>query len=177
MQVDYVIYTPRLKLGLFALDHASELSIAIQDSPTLHQWIDWCHGDFDQQDAEDFIRATRLSWVKGNALGFAIFARDSHQLLGMVAVNEFYHTFNMASLGYWIADEFQGQGVGKEALEALIDFCFEQLKLTRLEIVCDPNNLASNKLALAVGGEFECEARNRFVFNGVPQTGKVYSVI
>lgn len=177
MLPDFQIITQRLQLRLLKTEEAPQFSQCVQQSPSLHQWIDWCHDTFSTNDAEQFILANRLNWVKADSYGFGVFEKDSQQLVGMVAINEFYHVFNMGSLGYWIADSSQGKGYGKEALEALIEFCFSQLKLTRLEIVCDLENLASQKLALACGAVKESIARNRFIFNDKPKDGIVFSLI
>lgn len=177
MLPDFQIITQRLQLRLLQTEEASQFSQCIRQSPSLHQWIDWCNGNFSTKDAEQFILANRLNWVKSDSYGFGVFEKDQQKLIGMVAINEFYHVFNMASLGYWISDSYQGMGYGKEALEALIEFSFSQLKLTRLEIVCDIENVASQKLALACGALKENIARNRFIFNDKPKDGIVFSLI
>ncbi|EKF9793731.1 GNAT family N-acetyltransferase [Vibrio cholerae] len=177
MTPDFQIVTQRLQLRLITADETEELVQCIRQSQTLHQWVDWCHALFSQQEAEQFIQATRLNWVKAEAYGFGVFERQTQTLVGMVAINEFYHTFNMASLGYWIGDRYQKQGYGKEALTALILFCFERLELTRLEIVCDPENVPSQALALRCGANREQLAPNRFLYAGEPKAGIVFSLI
>ena len=177
MSPDYQIITTEFILRLIDVEENEQLQRLIARSPQLHQWIDWCHDQFDQQETERFLLSTRLNWIKSDAYGFGIFRRNDGALLGMVAINEFYQTFNMASLGYWIADEYQQQGYGCKALNSLIEFCFDILKLTRLEIICDPNNIASQNLALACGAQFETIAANRFVLDGKPKRGAVYSII
>ncbi|MEI2563423.1 GNAT family N-acetyltransferase [Vibrio metoecus] len=177
MTPDFQIITQRLQLRLITATEAPELMQRIRQSQTLHQWVDWCHALFSTQEAEQFIQATRLNWVKAEAYGFGVFERQTQTLIGMVAINEFYHTFNMASLGYWIADDCQRQGYGKEALTALIVFCFERLELTRLEIVCDPDNVPSQMLALRCGAVQEQLAPNRFLYAGEPRAGIVFSLI
>ena len=177
MLPDFQIVTQRLQLRLLKLEEAEALSGCIRHSPSLHQWVDWCHDQFSEKDAEQFILANRLNWVKADAYGFGVFEKQTQRLVGMVAINEFYRVFNMASLGYWIADNHQHKGYGKEAVDALIEFCFSQLKLTRIEIVCDPENLPSQKLALACGALKEHIARNRFMFNDQPKDGIVFSLI
>ncbi len=176
MLPDFQIVTQRLQLRLLKLEEAQVLSDCISHSPSLHQWVDWCHDGFSKKDAEQFILANRLNWVKADAYGFGVFDKQQ-KFVGMVAINEFYRVFNMASLGYWIADDFQHKGFGKEAVDALIEFCFSQLKLTRIEIVCDTENLPSQKLALACGAVKENVARNRFLFNDQPKDGIVFSLI
>ncbi len=177
MLPDFQITTQRLQLRLLKLEEAEQFAENIRLSPSLHQWIDWCHDQFSTKDAEQFILSNRLNWVKSDAYGFGIYDRQQNQLVGMVAINEFYRVFNMASLGYWIADRHQKKGYGKEALDALIEFCFSQLKLTRLEIVCDVDNIDSQKLALSCGALKENIARNRFVFNDKPRDGVIFSLI
>ncbi|CAM2969257.1 GNAT family N-acetyltransferase [Vibrio neptunius] len=177
MGPDYHIITPRLVLKLIPQEDAKTLAQCVLQSPGLHRWIDWCHDKFTIQEAERFILATRLNWVKSEAYGFGLYRRSDHALIGMVAINEFYHTFNMASLGYWLHDSYHKQGYAKEALDALIEFCFAQLKITRIEIVCDPDNIPSQQLAESCGAQFEVSAENRYLFNGQPKQGLVYSII
>ncbi len=177
MTPDYCIITPRLELKLIPSEDAQVLQRSIVQSPSLHKWIDWCEPHFSLEQAEKFLLATRLNWVKSEAYGFGIYRRGDNCLMGMVAINELYHTFNMVSLGYWISDKFQRNGYAREALNGLITFCFEQLKVTRIEIVCDPDNRPSQELALACGAIFETRARNRYLFAGKPKEGLVYSVV
>ena len=177
MSPDFHIVTRNLVLRIIEASDAPEFAQCIQQSPSLSRWIDWCHTEYSQQEAEKFILATRLNWVKADAFGFGIFDRESDKLMGMVAINELYHTFNMASLGYWVADQYQRRGIAKEAMSALFEFCFAQLKLTRLEVVCDLDNLPSQHLIEACGAERETIARNRFIFNGEPKDGVVYAVL
>ncbi|MDA0147845.1 GNAT family N-acetyltransferase [Vibrio sp. LaRot3] len=177
MSPDYQIITPQFVLRLIGGECSEQLQTLVAQSPSLHQWIDWCHSDFSHSEAERFLLATRLNWVKSEAYGFGIFRRSDDKLIGMVAINELYQTFNMASIGYWIGDDYQKQGYAKQAVDALVEFCFDILKLTRVEIVCDPENQASQRLAIACGATFETLAANRFVFNGKPKQGAVYSII
>ena len=177
MSPDYRIPSNRITLRIIEASDAREFSQLVRQSSSLFKWIDWCTPGYSETEAEKFILATRLNWVKADAFGFGVFDNISGDLVGMVAINELYHTFNMASLGYWIGDKYQNKGVATEALQALINFCFEQLKLTRLEIVCDPDNLPSQRLIERCGAEKEAIARNRFVFNGKPKDGVVFSII
>ena len=177
MSPDYQIITSSLVLRLVDSEEDEELQTLIRQSSSLHDWIEWCHADFSLQEAASFIQSTRVNWIKSQAFGFGVYRRCDDRLIGMVAINELYHTFNMASLGYWIGDEFQQQGYASKAVSALCDFCFDTLKLTRLEIVCDPDNQASRALALACGAEFEAYAANRFLVNRKPKTGAVYAII
>lgn len=177
MSPDFQIITSRLCLRLINANEAEPLAMLIRTSPSLHQWVDWCHADFTLKEAQQFLLTTRLNWVKADGYGFGIFHRENGQLLGMVAINELYHTYNMVSIGYWIADKYQRQGNAREAITALVEFCFAKLQVSRIEIVCDPENLASQKLIERCHAKRESIARHRFLFHGEPRDGVVYSLI
>ncbi|WP_050918313.1 GNAT family N-acetyltransferase [Vibrio campbellii] len=177
MSPDFEIITPRLALRLIPSEHAHTLQRLLVESPSLHQWLDWCDEDVTLKDAQDFLLATRLNWVKTEAFGFGVYERESNSLVGMAAVNELYHTFNMASIGYWVADRYQRKGYAQESIRSLAEFCFAKLNLTRVEIVCDPDNTASQALIESVGAQNEAIARNRFIFHGKPKDGVVYSLL
>ncbi|WP_319536581.1 GNAT family protein [uncultured Vibrio sp.] len=177
MSPDFEIITPRLALRLIPAEDANVLHTLLAQSPSLHTWLDWCDENVSIKYTEDFLLSTRLNWVKTEAFGFGVYDRESNALLGMVAINELYHTFNMASIGYWIADRYQRHGYAQEAVCALAEFCFAKLSLTRIEIVCDPDNTASQALIESVGAHQEAIARNRYIFDGKPKDGIVYSLL
>ena len=177
MSPDFEISSCRLTLRLIPSADATQLSKLLKNSPSLHQWLDWCHKDLTFDEVHEFILATRLNWIKGQAFGFGVYESNTQHVIGMVAITELYPCFNMASLGYWIADDYQNQGHAKEAIQTLVTFCFNTLNLTRLEIVCDPDNAASHAVIKSVGAKQESLARNRYIFNGQPRTGVVYSLI
>ncbi len=177
MSPDFEIITPHLALRLIPVEDAPTLHQLLAHSPSLQTWLDWCDKDISIKDTQDFLLATRLNWVKTDAFGFGIYDRENNDLVGMVAVNELYHTFNMASIGYWVSDRYQRRGYAREAVCALAEFCFARLRLTRIEIVCDPDNIASQALIESVGALRETIARNRIIFNGKPKDGVVYSLL
>ncbi|MGR5133501.1 GNAT family N-acetyltransferase [Vibrio alfacsensis] len=177
MSPDFEIITPRLALRLIPSEDDHSLQNLLANSPSLHKWLDWSDKHITLKEAQDFLLATRLNWVKTDAFGFGIYDREHNNLLGMAAVNELYHTFNMASIGYWVADRYQRNGYAQEAVSALAEFCFDTLSLSRIEIVCDPDNTASQALIESVGAVKETVARNRFIFHGKPRDGVVYSLL
>ncbi|MDV7103037.1 GNAT family protein [Vibrio sp. TH_r3] len=177
MTPDTEILTKRLHLKILRQQDSYILSKRISHSISLHQWMDWCHCQFNEYDAQEFIRANRLNWSKGLSYGFGVFARENHLFVGMVAITEIHLISNSATLGYWIADDYQRNGFAKEALDALITFSFERLQLTRLEIVCHPDNIASHNVALSCGAYKEGLSRNRFIHHNMAKDGLVFSVI
>lgn len=77
MTPDFQIVTQRLQLRLITADETNDLVECIRQSQSLHHWVDWCHALFSVQEAEQFIQATRLNWVKAEAYGFGVFERET----------------------------------------------------------------------------------------------------
>ncbi len=54
-------------------------------------------------------------------------------------------------IGYWVHEDFTGQGIATETSAALIKVGFEVLGLNRIEIHCDPRNLRSAAVPRKLG--------------------------
>ena len=63
-------------------------------------------------------------------------------------------------VAYLLDKAYWGQGLGTEAAQAVLDYGFEQLGLSRLVCFIDPENLASMKVARNIGMTFEREGRD-----------------
>jgi RimJ/RimL family protein N-acetyltransferase len=59
------------------------------------------------------------------------------------------------TIGYWTAAPARGQGVCTRALRLLSHSALDELRLIRLELITDPDNLASQRVAEKVGFQRE----------------------
>ena len=60
-------------------------------------------------------------------------------------------------VAYTIAEEYWGQGLGSEAAQAILNYGFETLNLSRLICLIDAENIASQRVAEKLGMAFEKE--------------------
>jgi ribosomal-protein-alanine N-acetyltransferase len=60
-------------------------------------------------------------------------------------------------VAYLLAKAYWGQGLGTEAAQALVNYGFEQLGLSRLICLIDPENQASIRVATKIGMTLEKE--------------------
>ena len=67
---------------------------------------------------------------------------------------------NEVEVAYLISKEYWGQGLGTEAAQAILDYGFEKLKLSRLICLIEKENLASIKVAEKIGMTFEREGKD-----------------
>jgi ribosomal-protein-serine acetyltransferase len=66
-----------------------------------------------------------------------------------------------ANLGYWVRTSAQRRGVGSAAVRLVARYGFSELRLGRVEIVTDVENVASRRTAERAGARFEGVCRNR----------------
>jgi len=67
---------------------------------------------------------------------------------------------NEVEVAYTIAREYWGQGLASEAAQAILNYGFARLNLSRLISVIDSENVASQKVAEKIGMTFEKEERD-----------------
>lgn len=104
------------------------------------------------------------------AYPFFVFDKRSGALLGgLTLTNVRRGVAQAASLGYWIGEEFARQGYMTDAVQAVIPFAFEALRLHRLEAACIPTNTPSIRLLEKAGFVREGYARRYLCINGVWQ--------
>ncbi len=73
-------------------------------------------------------------------------------LIGGVSIMEVSRGISQtAYLGYRIFNNYWGKGYGKEAVRAMIEIAFEDIKLHRIEAGIEPSNKRSLKLARSLG--------------------------
>jgi ribosomal-protein-serine acetyltransferase len=153
-----------LNLRPYRGEDAGALFAAVRESvESVGRWLPWCHADYSEADAHGWIAHCAQGWCSGEHYAFAVFDADSAQFCGAVGLNQRNRAHNFMNLGYWIRASRQGQGVVRRAASLVAGFGFSQLGLTRIEIVTMSDNLASQKVAVALGAAFEGIARSRIV--------------
>jgi RimJ/RimL family protein N-acetyltransferase len=58
-------------------------------------------------------------------------------------------------IGYWVAAWARGRGVCTRALRLLVRYALDELELHRVELITDPDNVASQRVAEKVGFQRE----------------------
>jgi RimJ/RimL family protein N-acetyltransferase len=66
-------------------------------------------------------------------------------------------------IGYWCAAEARGRGIVPRALRLLCRYGFDELGLGRLELIADPDNLPSQRVAEKVGFQREGVLRSHLL--------------
>jgi ribosomal-protein-alanine N-acetyltransferase len=105
---------------------------------------------------------------RGVAYPFLVFRRDDGMLLGGITLSNIRRgVAQMGSIGYWIGQPFTRRGYTVDAVRTVTTFCFERLRLHRVEAACIPTNTASQGVLGKAGFEREGLARDYLKIDGV----------
>ena len=157
---------------------ADALHAVVQASmASLSQWLPWATPAYALTDAQAWIAFARQARESGSAHHFGVFDAGSGALLGGVGINHLIPAYRTGHMGYWVADAARGRGVAGEASRLAARFAFDTLGLQRLTILIHPQNRASLRVAIKLGGVCEGLARNVIVVGGESAEAFVYSLI
>jgi RimJ/RimL family protein N-acetyltransferase len=160
-----------------AIDPA-QLREAVQESMlTVGRWQPWCRPDYGFEEANAWIECCRQGWLTGADYSLAICDASSGELIGGIGLNHINHLHRSANLGYWVRQRRQGHGVAARASALLTRFGFETLGLIRIEIVAEPDNLPSRRVAEKLGARLEAIARQRLWIHDQPKDAAVYALV
>lgn len=135
------------------------------------RYMDW--GPNDETATRAFLE--RVSNDDSRGLEFAVVARDADRLIGSCGIHVAGE--GRAEIGYCLAKESWGRGLGTEVASALVQFGFEQLGLHRIQARCDPMNKASARVLEKVGMKFEGHLRECVRIRGAWRDRRLFAIL
>jgi RimJ/RimL family protein N-acetyltransferase len=123
----------------------------------ISRWSPSIPRPYAERDAVNWLEHQRAARLAGTSLSLAVVHTGSGQLLGAVALSNVNLTQASARTGYWLVAQARGHGYMTQAVLALAGWAFDQLGLARLDLVTDPDNVASQRVAERCG--FQPEGR------------------
>lgn len=118
------------------------------NDPEIPRWIPVIPSPYTEEDGLAFVRgeirpaehslAITLDGVVAGAIGMGV---NSENYQGRI--------------GYWVAASARGRGVCTRALRLLSRWGLDELDLQRLDLITDPDNVASQRVAEKVGFQRE----------------------
>jgi RimJ/RimL family protein N-acetyltransferase len=171
------LFTEKLLIRQFEARDVDQFVEAIRESAnSVGEWLPWWKVDYSEDEALLWFEACEKAIAARSAFDIGIFHKDSDVLVGSVAINRFDAANQTGSLGYWVRESQQGNGYCSEAVNRISSFGFDELALTRLEIVVLEENISSRRVAEKCGAVLECIAENRLVHRGQPAAAAVYAL-
>ena len=157
------------------LDDVKELALIANNKKIQNNLRDGLPYPYTEKDAESYI-GELLSSDKNTTFAFAITIND--KVVGSIGVfrKDNVH-FRTAEMGYYIAEEFWGKGLGASAVRQICEYIFENTDIIRIFAEPFAYNIASCRVLEKSGFQYEGTLRSNAVKNGQVLDMKMYSLI
>lgn len=135
-----------LVLRPWRLADAPAVVAACRD-PEIPRWIPFVPAPYTDEDGLTYIQGCIDAGESRHP--FAIVDADAGTLYGSIDMG--VNSMRTGHIGYWLVRDARGRGLCTAALRRLCRFAFDDLGLERLELMTDPENVASQRVAEKVG--------------------------
>ena len=143
-------------IQLRLLEHSdAETVFSLVDRSRLYlqKWLPWVAATKTVDDSHLFIKTTRNQFASHNGFQAGIWYKE--QLTGIIGFHELNWPNRSTSIGYWLGEAFQGQGIMTSSCRALVDIAFREYGLNRVEIQAAAGNRRSRSIPERLGFQNE----------------------
>ena len=128
------------------------------------------------KEAEEFINKINKSADENeNILWGITLLSDTSKIIGTICLWNFKEENYRSEIGYILHPGHWGKGIMKEAINAVVDYGFNNLKLHSIEALLSPENVASSSVLEKTGFVKEGHLKDNFYFKGKFSDTAIYS--
>ncbi len=139
-----VLKTERLTLRQLVIHDEQEI-FSLRSDTDINKYLDR-HIAHTIDDAREFIKSVHQHIRTNDALYWAITFSDKNILVGTICLFSFSEENETCEIGYELLTNFQGQGIMSEAVEKVIDYAFNTIKIQKIDAFFHRDNQDSIKL-------------------------------
>lgn len=118
------------------------------------------------EEGRAWIERQRQHLVDGTGIVLCIADTRTDEPLGLIALWLRNVPHGRADFGYWVVPRARGRGTATDAVRLLAAWAFTTLNVARLEILVEPHNTASQRVAERAGFQREGLLRSYKEFQG-----------
>lgn len=157
--------TEDIHLRLLEGRDASQLFALVDQSRSyLREWLPFVDGTRSVEDIQGFIQSGLQKFASNNGVELGIWYRD--ELAGVLGLHYINWSNRLTSIGYWVGERFQGNGIMTNSCRTLINLLFKEYGLNRVEIGVAPLNLKSRAIPERLGFQNEgCRRQAEWLYN------------
>ena len=164
----------KYELRKWRLSDAKELAAALNNKRILNNLRDGLPFPYTERDAAEYITAMR-SADENDTFAYAITAED-HVIGSIGAFRQGNIHRQTAELGYYLAEEYWGQGVMSGAIRQLCDIIFQTTDILRIYAEPFSYNAGSRRALEKAGFRYEGLMKSNAVKNGKVVDMALYSL-
>jgi len=106
-----------------------------------------------------------------------VFDRESGDLIGTCGFHHWDQSRRRAEVSYDLSPRYWGQGYMREALQAVLRYGFEKMRLHRIEALVDPRDTRSQNLLYGLGFKMEGVLRDHDFIKDRFQDDMVFALL
>ncbi|ASN03839.1 GNAT family N-acetyltransferase [Virgibacillus necropolis] len=139
-----------LTLQLMELEDAEELFNLTDSGRTyLREWLPWVDSTTTVDDSRGFIEHTMRGFKEKKSMTLAI--RFKGKLVGTASFNNLDWSNKVAYIGYWLGQDYQGNGIMTRVVRELTDYAITDLNFNRIDIRAAYENTKSRSIPERLG--------------------------
>jgi ribosomal-protein-alanine N-acetyltransferase len=170
-----ILTTERLTLRPLSVADALALFAARGDADVMRYW-DW-PAQTSVEQVENIIADHVPEVADGNVLWWAVALTPDGPAIGECDLSEIDHRHRRAEVGFLFNRAYWGNGYAYEAMQAVIAYAFEDLKLERLWARCHAGNAASQRLLMRLGFSKEGTLKRHIWRDGEGRDCEIYGLL
>lgn len=122
-----------LSLKLLELRDANRVfELTNESRGYLREWLPWLDTTTKLEDTIDFIKFCMVGFAENKSLNTVILFKG--EIVGVAGYNHINGSNKTAMIGYWLGENFQGNGIMTKVAKALTDYAFHELNMNKVEI-------------------------------------------
>ena len=170
-----VLETDRLRLRKLAMRDASDIFEYSRD-PLVAKYVLWeAHRSIGESRA--YLRYMLRKYRMNEPASWGIEWKATGRIIGTIGFMWIQSDNAAAEVGYSLARAHWGQGIMTEALQAVIAYGFNSLRLNRIEAIHEPENPASGAVMRKCGMQFEGRLRQKLCNKGRYADVDLYAIL
>lgn len=166
----------QIQLELIDIHHAESLfQLASENRTHLKQWLSWIDFMHSVDFMHHFVKNSKQRYADGHEYAYVIIFNNI--IVGRVGVYKIDPHNKIGEIGYWLSEEYQGYGITTKSCAALVEYCFNDVLLNRLEIKCGVENHKSQGVPERLNFTLEGVLREAELLNGKFIDLNLYSLL
>jgi RimJ/RimL family protein N-acetyltransferase len=143
----------RIRLRKFRISDAN--SIYKNISRKVVKWTTNIPWPYRKQYAIKFIRRSNYRIKNKKEFVFGIVLKEENKVIGCIGLHKVNWKNKNAEIGYWLGKKYWGKGLTTEAVNLILKFTFENLRLHRVYATIFEENIASKRVLEKNGFKLE----------------------
>lgn len=129
------------------------------------------------EDALNHIAIINEKIDLNEGINWAITLKDNPKLIGIIGHYRIKPEHFRAEIGYMLLPEYHGKGIISEAINEVVKYGFQVMKLHSIEAIIDPDNIASERVLQKNGFVKEAHLKENEYYQGHFLDTVIYSIL